>query len=109
MLDLKFVRDNVDAVRENIKNRHVTADADLVVRLYDERNVLLKELESLRASRNANAERMKGKLTPEARAPLIEEGKRLKESIAEVEKRHEETEKRLVEEARKELLVPSKH
>ena len=101
MLDLKFIRDNIDAVRENVRNRHVSADPDLVVTLYDQRNSLLKELESLRASRNANAERMKGKLTPEARTPLIEEGKRLKESIAEVEKRHEETEKRLVEEAMK--------
>jgi seryl-tRNA synthetase len=101
MLDLKFIRDNIDAVRENVKNRHVTADADLVVQLYDQRNLMLKELESLRASRNANAERMKGTLTPEARTPLIEEGKRLKESIAEIERRHEETEKRLVEEAMK--------
>jgi seryl-tRNA synthetase len=101
MLDLKFIRDNIDAVRENVKNRHVTADPDLVVKLYDQRNALLKELESLRASRNANAERMKGTLTPDGRAPLIEEGKRLKESIAEIEKRHEETEKRLVEEAMK--------
>jgi seryl-tRNA synthetase len=101
MLDLKFIRDNIDAVRENVKNRHVTADADLVVQLYDQRNLMLKELESLRASRNANAERMKGKLTPEARTPLIEEGKRLKESIAEIERRHEENEKRLVEEAMK--------
>ena len=85
MLDLKFIRDNVDAVKANVLNRHVSADPDLVVQLYDKRNLLLKELESLRASRNANAERMKGKLTPEARTPLIEEGKRLKESIAELE------------------------
>ena len=67
MLDLKYIRDNIDAVRENVKNRHVTADADLVVQLFDQRNLMLKELESLRASRNANAERMKGKLTPEER------------------------------------------
>ena len=82
MLDLKFIRDNIDAVRENVKNRHVTADPDLVVELYDQRNQLLKELEALRASRNANADRMKGKLSAEERAPLIEEGKRLKEGIA---------------------------
>ncbi len=66
----------------NVKNRHVAADPDLVVRLYDQRNQLLKELEGLRASRNANADRMKGKLSAEERAPLIEEGKRLKEAIA---------------------------
>ena len=104
MLDLKFIRDNVDAVKDNIRNRHVSADPDLVVELYDKRNQLLKELETLRASRNSNAERMKGKLSPAERTPLIEEGKRLKESIAEVEGRHEETEKKLIEEA---LKIPN--
>jgi len=104
MLDLKFIRDNLEAVKANVSHRHVSADPDLVVRLYDERNRLLKELESLRAARNANAEKMKGKLPSDARAPLIEEGRRLKESIAELEKRHEETEARLVEEA---LRIPN--
>ena len=104
MLDLKFIRDNVEAVRENVKSRHVSADPDLVVELYDRRNLLLKELETLRASRNANADRMKGKLPPEERAPLIEEGKRLKEKIAELESRHEETEKKLIDEA---LKIPN--
>ena len=99
MLDLKFVRDNIDAVKINTANRHVSANPDLVVELYDRRNALLKELENLRASRNANAEKMKAKLSPDDRARLIDEGKRLKESIAEQEKRHEETDKRLTEEA----------
>ncbi|HEY9593814.1 MAG TPA: serine--tRNA ligase [Spirochaetia bacterium] len=104
MLDLKFIRDNLEAVKENVKNRHVSADPDLVVKLYDERNRVQKELESLRAARNANADKMKGKLTPEQRTPLIEEGKKLKEQIAELEARHEQTEKTLTEEA---LKIPN--
>jgi seryl-tRNA synthetase len=104
MLDLKFIRDNVEAVRANVAHRHVTADPDLVVRLYDQRNQLLKELETLRAARNANADRMKGKLSVEERTPLIEEGKRLKESIADLEKRHEQVEKDLTDEA---LKIPN--
>ncbi|HUI71216.1 MAG TPA: serine--tRNA ligase [Spirochaetia bacterium] len=99
MLDLKFVRDNIDAVRANTVHRHVSANPDLVVELYDRRNGQLKELETLRASRNSNAEKMKTKLSPEDRARLIEEGKRLKESIAKLEKSYEETEQHLTEEA----------
>jgi seryl-tRNA synthetase len=99
MLDPKFIRDNIDAVRQNVKHRHVSADPDLVVRLYDERNQVLKELETQRASRNVNAERMKGKLSSAERAPLIEEGKRLKEAIAVLEARHDDTEKKLIAEA----------
>ena len=101
MLDLKFIRDNIDAVRENTRNRHVAADPDLVVTLYDRRNAALRELEVQRASRNANAEKMKGKLSPEERTGLIEEGRRLKETIAAREKELEELEKKLTEEAQK--------
>ena len=101
MLDLKFIRDNLDAVRENTKNRHMTANPDLVVQLYDTRNTLLHHLEKERASRNANAAKMNGKLAADERTALIEEGKRLKEAIAVLEKGHEDTEKSLIEEAKK--------
>ena len=101
MLDLKFIRDNLDAVRENAKNRHAAANPDLVVELYDRRNALLHELETQRALRNANAEKMKGKPAAEERAALIEEGRRLKEAIARLEKNHEENERALIEEAQK--------
>lgn len=33
MLDYKFIKDNLDAVKENIKNRNMTADADIAVKL----------------------------------------------------------------------------
>ena len=35
MLDLKFIRENADAVAENCKNRYVDADVGLVVELAD--------------------------------------------------------------------------
>ncbi len=85
MLDFKYIKDNLDAVRENIKNRNVTANPEKVVELYDKRNEVLQELEDLRRQRNENAARMKGKLEPEVRQTLIEEGKALKEKIAGVE------------------------
>jgi seryl-tRNA synthetase len=99
MLDPKFIRDNLEAVQENIRNRSVDANAELVARLYDERNTAIKELEALRASRNENAKRMKGKLDAEERAALIEEGKRLKSQIPELEQKVREIEATLTEEA----------
>ncbi|WP_321991886.1 serine--tRNA ligase [Marispirochaeta aestuarii] len=87
MLDLKFIRDNADAVRRNIANRFMTADLDKVIALYEERNRLLNEVDDLRRQRNENAAKMKGKLPPEERAPLVEEGKRLKEDISGLEER----------------------
>ena len=85
MLDLKFIRDNADAVRANIAARFMTADVDSVLSLYEERNQLATRVDELRRRRNENASKMKGKMAPEARTPLIEEGKRLKEEIAVLE------------------------
>ena len=82
MLDLKYIRDNLQAVRENTRRRNSTADPDKVVALYDERNRLLASSEALRARRNANAQAMKAKVGPEERQRLIEEGKSLKGEIA---------------------------
>ena len=101
MLDYKFVKDNLAAVKKNIADRFMKADADLVVSLYEKRNAQIRLLEDERKKRNDNAAAMKGKLEPEARQKLIDEGKALKDSIAALEKESAETEARLDEEGRK--------
>ena len=101
MLDYKFIKDNLEAVKENIKNRNMTADADLVVDLYNKRSVLIGERQTLQEKRNANAQSMKGKLSPEERQKLIDEGKKIKEDLAGVEKKLEEVEPALEDAARK--------
>jgi seryl-tRNA synthetase len=99
MLDLKFIRDNLDAVKKNVADRWMNADADLVVSLAEEKTSLLREVEDERKKRNENALAMKGKLDPEARAAKIEEGKQLKERIAALEARLAEVDARLAVEA----------
>jgi len=99
MLDLKFVRDNVEAVKENIRNRFMKVDVDRVVALYDQQIALLKQIDALRQRRNENAATMKGKLEPAQRERLIQEGKHLKEEIASAESALEVAEKELAAEA----------
>ncbi len=101
MLDYKFIRDNLAAVKKNVADRFMKADADLVASLYDKRNEILKRLEDERKKRNDNAAAMKGKIEAALRDKLIADGKALKEVIAELEKGAEEIEARLLEEARK--------
>ncbi|MBQ9537778.1 MAG: serine--tRNA ligase, partial [Treponema sp.] len=55
MLDYRFIKDNLQAVKDNIKNRNMEADADLVVKLYDERTALTTKLQGLQQKRNENA------------------------------------------------------
>lgn len=99
MLDMRFVRENIDAVRENIANRGVTVDLDALLELDAGRLILLKEAESLRKERNEVAEAMKS-ATPDTRAGLIERGKKLKEDVVAKEKDLE-----LVEKAWREELL----
>ena len=101
MLDLRFVREHLDEIRLNVKNRRAHADPDLVVRLYDERNALQQKIDAARGARNANAEKMKAKLSPEDRAKLVDEGRRLKEEIAGLEAAYAKADADLTAEAQK--------
>ncbi len=101
MLDIKFVRDNVDRVKENIALRGAkNADADRVVDLYNRRLAMLQALERLRADRNETAQKMKGKLEQEERAALIDHGRVLKEEISGLEAQVEHLGAELEEAAR---------
>ena len=51
MLDIKFIRDNSNLVKENCKNRHVTIDIDLLLKLDAERRESIKAVDDLRAMR----------------------------------------------------------
>jgi seryl-tRNA synthetase len=101
MLDLKFIRENLDSIIENTKQRQVKADPRRVVELYDQRNQLLQESETLRHQRNLNAQAMKQKLEPDQRQKLIEEGKTLKARISGLEKKLEQLGVELNQEAAK--------
>ncbi len=79
----------------------MNADADLVVELFDKRTALVTEVQALQQKRNENAKAMKAKLDNDQRAALIEEGKAIKEQIADCEKKLAETEEKLDEAGRK--------
>ena len=101
MLDYKFIKDNLAAVKQNIINRNMTADADKVVELYDKRTELVTKLQGLQQKRNENANAMKQKLDPEKRQELISAGKVIKEEISKIESESKNVESELEEAARK--------
>ncbi len=101
MLDPKYIRDNLEAVKHNIIKRGVKADAALVIDLYNGRNKLQFEIDTLRNDRNENASKMKQKLSEVERTVLIEEGKNIKAKVAELEEKIKEIELKYTEEAMK--------
>ena len=104
MLDYKFIKDNLESVKQNIINRNMTADADKVVELYDKRTALVTKLQGLQQKRNENAQAMKQKLDNEKRQELIAAGKAIKEEVSTVENEVKKLEIAL-EEAARQILI----
>src|SRR5215210_1063110 len=104
MLDLKYIRENAEAVEENCKNRGVDADVDLVVELADRRSALIQELNELKQRQNQMAKSIGRERDEEARGMLIEESRALKEQLPSKERELHEVEERLREE---QLKIPN--
>ena len=96
MLDIKYIRENIDIVKENIRKKNQDEKLELVdrvVELDELRRENIKETDAKRARRNEIADLMpklfKENRQEEANA-LKEEAKKLAEEIKELEKSVEE-------------------
>ena len=96
MLDIKYIRENIDIVKENIRKKNQDEKLELVdrvVELDELRRENIKETDTKRARRNEIADLMP-KLFKENRQEeanvLKEEAKKLAEEIKELEKNVEE-------------------
>ena len=85
MIDYRELKTRRDEIAKNIADRNMKVDVDEAIRLQDRRAELMKAAEELRAARNVNAARMKGKMDNEARQVLIAEGRDIKDKIAATE------------------------
>ncbi len=85
MIDYRELKSRRDEIAKNIADRNMKVDVDEAIRLQDKRSQLMKAAEELRAARNENAQKMKGKMDNEARQALIAEGRDIKEKIAATE------------------------
>ena len=89
MLDLKFIRENVDKVRKMLRNRNASdslGDLDDLLQCDEKRRVLLPEMEALRRRRN-EASKQIPVLKKEGKdaSGLIEETREIREKIREIE------------------------
>lgn len=94
MLELKFIRENLELVKKAAKDKRFEADFDAIIRLDDERKSLILKVEDLKAKRNkATEEVARRKKAKENADELIAEMKKvgddikvLDEQLAQVEK-----------------------
>ena len=88
MLDIKFIRENTERVKQNTLDKgYKNVDIDRVIELDQERKALGQEIDSLRSRRNEIANSMKiTKSKPSSE--LIAKGKELKEKISALEDKY---------------------
>jgi len=98
VIDLRLLRDDIDAVRSAYARRGGVDGLDEVVRLDAERRDLLAEVETRRAEQN-RASKAIGRASPEERAAAIEEARELAQRLAQLEPRLDEVTQRLEERA----------
>ncbi|MCC7500263.1 serine--tRNA ligase [Candidatus Nomurabacteria bacterium] len=85
MLDIQFIRENVDLVRAALKNKNREVDIDRALILADERKKLAGEVTEINRKRNEAAA-----------ARDAEAGKRLKDELKSAEEKYQTLEKELV-------------
>ncbi len=81
MLDIKFIRENLDLVKHGAEKKRMTVDLDRLVALDDTRRSLLSALEAKKGEQNFVSKQVGNDQDPVTRAQLIAEMKILKDEI----------------------------
>jgi seryl-tRNA synthetase len=87
MLEASYIRDHLDEVRTNCKNRNVTADLDRIVQLDDDRRKLTHETQLIQHRQNEVSKLIPKEKDPATKQGLIQEGRTLREKATGLESR----------------------
>ncbi len=100
MLDINFIRTNLDLVEKSSREKGYRIDFKSLLELDDSRKALLQQVEDLRQQKNANATKLKG-IKGKPDQSLIDAGKKIKEELSGLEKSLSEKESELKSELKR--------
>lgn len=81
MLDIKFIRENLDIVKEGAKKKHIKVDFDALIELDVRRRTLMTSVEGKKAEQNRYSTEIVNAEDDIARGQLIAEMKMLKDEV----------------------------
>ncbi|HQK63970.1 MAG TPA: serine--tRNA ligase [Candidatus Staskawiczbacteria bacterium] len=87
MLDINFIRENPDIVKNACENKNIKVDVDRILELDRQKRQLIQETEALKSEQN--------KISRSGDRSLIEKAKEIKTQIKDLEPKSEELEKEL--------------
>lgn len=96
MLDIKFIRDNADAVKQAVIEKNIELDIDQLLAEDEKLQAFRSVLQELQTKRNTHSKKIP-KATPEQRPALIEEGRLIGQEMDKVRPRVQEQEEKLKE------------
>jgi seryl-tRNA synthetase len=85
MLDLQFLCDNLELVRTNCANRGVKVDLDRLAELKEQRSRLIVETDQTRHAQKETSGKIPKAPDAAAKQALVEEGRRLREKVGQLE------------------------
>lgn len=93
MLDIKFIRDNLDIVKAGAAKKKITVDLDRLVEVDDLRRELITTIETKRARQNDVSKIITGGATDTEKQALIDEMKVLKEDLQKEQEKLDEVDR----------------
>ncbi|MBU1916250.1 serine--tRNA ligase [Patescibacteria group bacterium] len=85
MLDIKYIRENVEAVKKAVINKKVEVDIDHLLSLDEKRRQLISEAEIKRAEQNAAGEKIATEHDAKVKTGAIEQMRTVKEALKNLE------------------------
>lgn len=86
MLDIHFIRENADIVKDGAAKKHIEVDLDRLIKVDDERKLLRQELDAKKAEQNRRSNEIQI-LKDVEREKVIEQMQHLKSGMAESEEK----------------------
>lgn len=100
MLDIKFIRENPELIKEAGRKKRINFDVNKLIDLDDKRLALLREVEDMRAKQNTESDKIAQLKDDSEKEKAISETKKLKEDLSK-----KESELKKIEEKWQELML----
>lgn len=107
MLDIKFIRENREALKKAAENKGIDLNLDRLLEIDKKRIKLVQDIEELNSLKNDLNELMKETKNEAERKEIIEKGKEIKKKLTAAESRYKEIKKEFDELMAKVPVIPS--
>jgi len=82
MLDIKFIKENIEEIKKAAKNKNIQIDLDKLMKIDEKKRLLTAQIDDKRAERNELAKQNKGGKPSDEQ---IKKGKEIKEAVSKME------------------------